>query len=92
MKKYKPVKVIDEIKEEEANEEVKDEPVQNDFFIKDQEPNEIRKIVRSEKIRKEKERSKTIINFNKLFEAIGWNQDEKNNRSNHSFIIEKFFN
>ena len=70
MKKYKPVKVIDEIKEEEANEEVKDEPVQNDFFIKDQEPNEIRKIVRSEKIRKEKERSKTIINFNKLFEAI----------------------
>ena len=89
MKKYKPVKVIDEIKEEEANEEVKDEPVQNDFFIKDQEPNEIRKIVRSEKIRKEKERSKTIINFNKLFEAIGWNQDEKNNRSNHSFIIEK---
>lgn len=89
MKKYKSVKVIDEIKEEEANEEVKDEPVQNDFFIKDQEPNEIRKIVRSEKIRKEKERSKTIINFNKLFEAIGWNQDEKNNRSNHSFIIEK---
>ena len=89
MKKYKSVKVIDEIKEEEANEEVKDEPVQNDFFIKDQEPNEIRKIVRSEKIRKEKERSKTIINFNKLFDAIGWNQDEKNNRSNHSFIIEK---
>ena len=58
MKKYKTVKVIDEIKEEEANEEVKDEPVQNDFFIKDQEPNEIRKIVRSEKIRKEKERNK----------------------------------
>ena len=86
MKKYQQVKVIDEENEEEANEEVKDEPVQNDFFIKDQQPNEIRKIARSEKIRKEKERSKTIINFNKLFEAIGWNKDEDNNRSNGSFI------
>ena len=89
MKKYQQVKVIDEENEEEANEEVKDEPVQNDFFIKDQQPNEIRKIARSEKIRKEKERSKTIINFNKLFEAIGWNKDEDNNRSNRSFIQEK---
>ena len=89
MKKYQQVKVIDEENEEEANEEVKDEPVQNDFFIKDQQPNEIRKIARSEKIRKEKERSKTIINFNKLFEAIGWNKDEENNKSNRSFIQEK---
>ena len=89
MKKYKQVKVIDEENEEEANDEIKDEQVQNDFFIKDQEPNEIRKIVRSEKIRKEKERSKTIINFNKLFEAIGWNKDENNNKSSHSFIKEK---
>ena len=71
MKKQKQVKVIDKENEEEANEEIKDEPVQNNFFIKVQEPNEIRKIARTEKIRKEKERSKTILNFNKFFEAIG---------------------
>ena len=89
MKKYQQVKVIDEENEEEANDDVKEEQVQNDFFIKDQQPNEIRKIARSEKIRKEKERSKTLINFNKLFEAIGWNQDENDNNNNQSFIKEK---
>ena len=89
MKKYQQVKVIDEENEEEANDDIKEEQAQNDFFIKDQQPNEIRKIARSEKIRKEKERSKTIINFNKLFEAIGWNQDENDNNNNQSFIKEK---
>ena len=71
MKKQKQVKVIDKENEEEANKEIKDEPVQNNFFIKVQESNEIRKIARTEKIKKEKERSKTILNFNKFFEAIG---------------------
>ena len=88
MKKYNQVKVIDEENEEELNEDTKEEQGQNDFFIKDQEPNELRKIVRTEKIKKEKERSKTLINFNKLFNAIGWNKEE-NNIKNQSFIKEE---
>ena len=44
MKKYNQVKVIDEENEEELNEDTKEEQGQNDFFIKDQEPNELRKI------------------------------------------------
>ena len=35
-------------------------------------------------------RSKTLINFNKLFDVIGWNKDEKrNNTSNKSFVMEE---
>ena len=88
MKKYKQVKVIDEENEEELNDDTKEEQGQNGFFIKDQEPNELRKMVRTEKIRREKERSKTLINFNKLFNAIGWNKEE-NNFKNQSFIKEE---
>ena len=58
MKKQQQVKVIDKENEEEANEEIKDEPVQNDFFIKDQEPNEIKKIARTEKKEKKKKEAK----------------------------------
>ena len=91
MKKYNQVKVIDEENEEEINEEAKEESNQNEFFIKDQEPNERRKMIRSEKLKMENERSKTLINFNKLFEAIGWNKDDNNNvkNVNQSFIQEE---
>ena len=89
MKKYNQVKVINEENEEEINEEQKEESNQNEFFIKDQIPNERRKIIRSEKLKMENERNKTLINFNKLFEAIGWNKDDNNNNlNNKSFILE----
>ena len=89
MKKYNQVKVINEENEEELNEEQKEESNQNEFFIKDQIPNERRKIIRSEKLKMENERNKTLINFNKLFEAIGWNKDDNNNNlNNKSFILE----
>ena len=81
MKKYNKVKVIDEENEEEINEDQKEEQPQDDFFIKDQETNERRKLIRSEKLKMENERSKTLINFNKLFEAIGWNKEEKGSSS-----------
>ena len=82
MKKYNKVKVIYEENEEEINEDQKEEQPQDDFFIKDQETNERRKLIRSEKLKMENERSKTLINFNKLFEAIGWNKEEKNQSFN----------
>ena len=89
MKKYNQVKVINEENEEELNEDQKEESNQNEFFIKDQIPNERRKIIRSEKLKMENERNKTLINFNKLFEAIGWNKDDNNNNlNNKSFILE----
>jgi len=56
--------------------------MQNSYSIKDQELNEIRKIMNSEKIWKEKEKSKMIIKLKKLVESIAWNQDEKNNMIN----------
>ena len=43
------MKVINEENEEELNEDQKEESNQNEFFIKDQIPNERRKIIRSEK-------------------------------------------
>ena len=90
MKKYSQVKVIDEENEEDINDDLKEEHIQNDFFTKDQEPNERRKMIRSEKLRMENGRSKTLINFNKLFDVIGWNKDEKrNNTSNQSFVMEE---
>ena len=90
MKKYSQVKVIDEENEEDINDDLKEEHIQNDFFTKDQEPNERRKMIRSEKLRMENGRSKTLINFNKLFGVIGWNKDEKrNNTSNQSFVMEE---
>ena len=90
MKKYSQVKVIDEENEEDINDDLKEEHIQNDFFTKDQEPNERRKLIRSEKLRMENGRSKTLINFNKLFDVIGWNKDEKrNNTSNQSFVMEE---
>jgi hypothetical protein len=89
MKKYNQVKVIDEETEEEINEDPKEESNQNEFFIEDQTPNERMKIIRSEKLKMENERNKTLINFNKLFEAIGWNKDDNNNTNiNKSFILE----
>ena len=63
--------------------------MQNSYSIKEQELNEIRKIMNSEKIWKEKEKSKMIIKLKKLVESIGWNQDEKNNMINRFFIIKK---
>ena len=70
MKKYNKVKVIDEENEEEINEDQKEEQPQDDFFIKDQETNERRKLIRSEKLKMENERSKTLllisINYLKL--------------------------
>ena len=63
--------------------------MQNSYSIKDQELNEIRKIMNSEKIWKEKEKSKMIIKLKKLVESIVWNQDEKNNMINRFFIIKK---
>ena len=89
MKKYNQVKVIDEENEEEINEEIKEESNQNEFFIKDQEPNERRKMIRSEKLRMENGRSKTFINFNKLLGVIGWNKDDNNSNNNQSFIQEE---
>ena len=89
MKKYNQVKVIDEENEEEINDDVKEDHVQNDFFTKDQGPNERRKMMRSEKLKMENERSKTFINFNKFFEAIGWNKENNNNNINQSFIAEE---
>ena len=50
MKKFNEVKAIDEENEEELNDENKEEP-QNEFFTKDQEPNERRNIIRSEKLK-----------------------------------------
>ena len=89
MKKYNQVKVIDEENEEEINDDVKEDHIQNDFFTKDQGPNERRKMMRSEKLKMENERSKTLINFNKFFEAIGWNKENNNNNINQSFIAEE---
>ena len=80
MKKYdKQVKVInEENEEEEINDEDKDKDNQNEFFIKDQELNERRKKIRADKEKKENERSKTFVNLNKIFEAIGWNNQQDN--------------
>ena len=81
MKKYdKQVKVInEENEEEEINDEDKNN--QNEFFIKDQELNERRKKVRADKLKKEYQRSKTFMNLNKIFEAIGWNNNQQDNGS-----------
>ena len=88
MKKFNEVKAIDEENEEELNDENKEEP-QNEFFTKDQEPNERRKIIRSEKLKMEKERNKTFINLNRIFEAIGWNKERQDNQSSINEINEE---
>ena len=88
MKKFNEVKVIDEENEEELNDDNKEEP-QNEFFTKDQEPNERRNIIRSEKLKMEKERSKTFINLNRIFEAIGWNKEHQDNQSSINEINEE---
>ena len=80
MKKYdKQVKAINEENEEEINEEDKDS--HNEFFIKDEELNERRKKIRTDKLKMENERSKSFINFNKIFEAIGWNNNQQERKS-----------
>lgn len=77
MKKYdNQVKVINEENEEEINDEDKENA--NDFFIKDQEMNERRKEIRANKLKKEDQRSKSFINLNTIFKAIGWNKEEEN--------------
>ena len=88
MKKFNEVKAIDEENEEELNDDNKEEP-QNEFFTKDQEPNERRNIIRSEKLKMEKERSKTFINLNRIFEAIGWNKERQDNQSSINEINEE---
>ena len=90
MSKYRQVKtIIDEENEEDINEDKdkdkeKEKENRNDFFIKDQELNERRKIIRTNKLKKENERSKSFINFNKIIQAIGWN----NQNDNQYFINE----
>lgn len=90
MSKYRQVKtIIDEENEEDINEDKdkdkdKEKENHNDFFIKDQELNERRKIIRTNKLKKENERSKSFINFNKIIQAIGWN----NQNDNQYFINE----
>ena len=83
MKNYNTpqVKVINEENEEEINEEDKDST--DEFFTKDQELNEKRKKIRANKVKMENQRSKSFINFNKIFKAIGWNTEEieENNKS-----------
>ena len=81
MKKYEQqVKVInEENEEEEINEEEKENP--DEFFIKDQELNERRKKLRADKIKSQNERSKTFMNLNKIFKAIGWNNNQQDNQS-----------
>ena len=83
MKKYdKQVKVINEENEEEINEEdnkKKDE--NNEFFGEDEKLNERRKKIRADKLKKENQRSKSFMNFNKIFEAIGWNNNQQENQS-----------
>ena len=75
MKKYdKQVKEIKEVNEEEINDDEKE--TNNEFFIKDQEMNERRKRIRANKLKKEYQRSKSFINFNKIFKAIGWNNED----------------
>ena len=88
MKKFNEVKAIDEENEEELNDDNKEEP-QNEFFTKDQEPNERRNIIRSEKLKMEKERNKTFINLNRIFEAIGWNKERQDNQSSINEINEE---
>ena len=83
MKKYdKQVKVINEENEEDINEEdnkKKDE--NNEFFGEDEKLNERRKKIRADKLKKENQRSKSFMNFNKIFEAIGWNNNQQENQS-----------
>ena len=83
MKKYdKQVKVINEENEEEINEEdnkKKDES--NEFFGEDEKLDERRKKIRADKLKKENQRSKSFMNFNKIFEAIGWNNNQQENQS-----------
>ena len=88
MKKYdQQVKVINEENEEEINEEDKENP--DEFFIKDQELNERRKKARADKLKKENQRSKSFMNLNKIFEAIGWNNNQQENQSLFNEIKEE---
>ena len=85
MKKYeKQIKVINEENEEEINEEdskKKEKDKNNEFFTEDQKLNERRKKIRADKLKKENQRSKSFMNFNKIFEAIGWNNNQQENQS-----------
>ncbi len=85
MKKYeKQIKVINEENEEEINEEdskKKEKDKNNEFFTEDQKLNERRKKIRADKLKKENQRSKSFMNFNKIFEAIGWNNKQQENQS-----------
>ena len=85
MKKYeKQIKVINEENEEEINEDdnkKKEKDKNNEFFTEDQKLNERRKKIRADKLKKENQRSKSFMNFNKIFEAIGWNNNQQENQS-----------
>jgi hypothetical protein len=69
MKKYKNVKVINEENDEDYEE------LENDFFTKDQENNERRRRIRKKKLKTLKEGG--IINFKKIFKAIGWGNEQE---------------
>ena len=74
MKKYKNVKVISEENEEEIKSEDIGE-IENDFFTKDQKNNERRRRIRKKKLKTLKEGG--IINFKKIFKAIGWGNEQE---------------
>ena len=74
MKKYKNVKAISEENEEEIKDEDEDGN-QNEFFAKDQENNERRRRIRKKKLKTLKEGG--IINFKKIFKAIGWGNEQE---------------
>lgn len=88
MKKYKNVKVINEENEEEIKDE-DDEEKQNDFFAKDQENNERRRRIRKKKLKTLKERG--IINFKKIFKAIGWGNEQETQENTNEIKYELEF-
>ena len=74
MKKYKHVKVINEEKEEEIKDDDNEEK-ENEFFTTDQENNERRRRIRKNKLKTLK--AEGIINFKKIFKAIGWGNEQE---------------
>jgi hypothetical protein len=74
MKKYKNFKVINEENEEEIQDKDYEE-IENDFFTKNQENNERRRRIRKKKLKTLKEEG--IINFKKIFKAIGWGNEQE---------------
>ena len=74
MKKYQKFKVINEENEEEIQDKDYEE-IENEFFTKDQENNERRRRIRKKKLKTLKEEG--IINFKRIFKAIGWGNEQE---------------